>query len=355
MHRFKELTVHEYNKTEQKWTSFEWNELRDSKTEMTKVRIVCFNVATDTFVKKKPMSHENHKQCHKQRQAATIKLLHNENADVIGLNEVTDTLITSILKEDWVRDSYQISRLQNEDIAAFGNIILSRIPIKRAHTIKLISEIKRQPDCIEIIINNKTFLITNAHLSAHGCNRDQRRAELQGLAEGDDHILSDVSVIMGDLNLHRERENIAIPSNYTDSWLAIRRSPDNGYTFDSLRNKMILEMFPHFKMTSDIRVRPDRILLSEKSQSGEIINLHNSSISLFADSPIYPDVCNNKTKKPLYQKIGSLPFSALRAAVSSAGDLVGTNILRDPREYLYPSDHFGLTAEFALNILSKEY
>ena len=59
------------------------------------------------------------------------------DADVIGLNEVTQTLLQRVLREEWVRRSYTVSAVPDDERCshlsalvegAHGNVLLSKIP-----------------------------------------------------------------------------------------------------------------------------------------------------------------------------------------------------------------------------------
>ena len=68
---------------------------------------------------------------HAIRYEAICRELQALDADLIGLNEVTTSLLDRVLQADWVRRSYTVSAASHEALCSdgrFGNLLLSRIP-----------------------------------------------------------------------------------------------------------------------------------------------------------------------------------------------------------------------------------
>eukprot|EP01060_Flectonema_neradi_P009396 TRINITY_DN166_c0_g1_i2.p1 TRINITY_DN166_c0_g1~~TRINITY_DN166_c0_g1_i2.p1 ORF type:complete len:393 (+),score=63.08 TRINITY_DN166_c0_g1_i2:67-1245(+) len=336
-----------YDDSTATWVVDKWDDANE-KLHFKNIRIVGYNVLTDTFFKKAD-SMFPHKLGHADRRKAAIDLLEKEDADIIGLNEVSPTFLKQLLESKWVQKSYLTTRVEQFD-RPFGNVLLSKIPIKSVHTIRLATKIKRQPDFVEFVMNGKKVGLTIAHLSAHVWKSDMRKTELMELAAQIKKTRElDTSLIFGDVNFHGERENIYIPEGYNDIWQATQPN-DPGYTFDCVKNKMIPELLPHFGMITEVQTRLDRFFLSDQNSS-PLFDLSQSSMKIIADKPVFPETTPEVTrnKRSLTRNLLSLPLTIPTSTLSVVGDLVGLNLFRNPKKYLFPSDHFGLQANLKLN------
>jgi endonuclease/exonuclease/phosphatase family metal-dependent hydrolase len=110
---------------------------------------------------------------HCVRYDAILRELLEVDADIIGLNEVTVTLLKRLLEEEWVRDNYTASAIPDDGrcscvsstvtgSTAFGNLLLSRIkPIsvmvrldKQAKAVRSEGREERGDDRIPLLHNN---------------------------------------------------------------------------------------------------------------------------------------------------------------------------------------------------------
>ena len=339
-------TAFRYDEQAKNWVASEWDEANE-KLQYSNISIVGYNVLTDTFFKKAE-SLFPHKLCHADRRKAAIDLLEKEDADIIGLNEVSPTFLRDLMKSRWVQKDYFTTRVEQFD-SPFGNVLLSRLPMKSVHTFRLATKIRRQPDFVEFVINQKTVGLTIAHLSAHVWKSGMRETELLALSEDIKKTRNlDVSLIFGDVNFHGEKENKYIPEGHKDLWQETE-SDDPGYTFDCVKNKMISEILPHFGMITEVQVRLDRFFLSDNTNS-PLVDLSQSSMKIIADKPVFPESTAEVTRKKrsLTRNILSLPLTIPMSTLSVVGDFVGLNVFRSPKKYLFPSDHFGLRADLKL-------
>lgn len=138
---------------------------------------------------------------------------------------------------------------------------------------------------------------------------------------------------------------------------------DPGYTFDAIKNKMIVEAWPLASRSR--RMRLDRIILKSK------VDQHNKeaprwvpeTMQLFGHrrvaSPVREDEDAKsqerelllferewKRRKVLWWLAGWVTYvpRLLKTLAASTFDLFGINAFRTVDDYLWPSDHFGLVA-----------
>ena len=201
------------------------------------------------------------------------------------------------------------------------------------------------PQVGTIPFGKKTACFVCAHFTAYGSYQERRRVEFAGVMARSDVQEANAVVIFGDLNYHSERENENTPLGLIDVWTAVHGDRP-GYTFDTVRNTMNQEILPHFNMLTQIQMRLDRVFVLDDES---LFDLGASAIEIIGDSPVHPMSAKEKRKaprkkSPLYWNVLTLPFSVGNAAISLLGDLGGVNLTRDPKRYLFPSDHFGLSA-----------
>ncbi|BDS11359.1 endonuclease/exonuclease/phosphatase family protein [Aureispira anguillae] len=288
-------------------------------------KILTFNVLFDTWWGK---PHKDHIICSLERFKHQFNVFKELDADLIALNEVTPNYIHRIIQEKWVQDSYYISDSSGATINNFGNLILSKFPIKELSFVTL-PQLKRPVPCAKIHFKNQPLIIAATHLSAQKENIERRQLQINELT----HFLhqyypKEDKIILGDLNYHIEQE--IVPKAYQDAWESIH-SNKKGYTFDGTINTMIHEMWPLawvYGFKDDVQMRLDRILTQ-----------------LYHWQPSTIDVCLNT---PIY-KAQSTP-NIIKDIISTIFDRFKLNLARSPKHYLFPSDHFGLIATFtALN------
>lgn len=285
------------------------------------LKVVTFNVLFDAWWGK-PYKH--HIVCPGKRFAHQFQLLEKMDADVIGLNEVTSNYIDKITMQKWVQESYYISDYNGSTINNFGNLILSKYPIAELRLATL-PQLKRVVPCIKIAFEDKNLVFASTHLSAQKENVERRQVQIHALIDFiQKYYPTDDKVILGDLNFHVESE--LIPPNYQDAWKTLY--PDNpGYTFDGTINTMLHEIWPLgwvYGFKDNVQMRLDRVFTQT----------NNWNVSAM-------DICFNQ---PIYQS--NQRTNLIKDILSTAFDFFKVNIARDPKKYLFPSDHFGLRCIF---------
>lgn len=149
---------------------------------------------------------------------------------------------------------------------------------------------------------------------------------------------------------------------------------DPGYTFDAVKNTMIVEAWPLASRTR--RMRLDRIILKsnppQRQQNEDNKRKHNEthlweprSMRLFGHQPVASPIEDEDEdedeerralqfererprgiKAVLWWTAGWLTYGPrlLKTLVAASFDLFGINAFRTVDDYLWPSDHFGLVA-----------
>ncbi len=226
----------------------------------------------------------------RKRCFALMELLASEAADVIALQEVTQPFLDALLREPWVRSEYRISRDHIESTQRYDVVMLSRLPATFvAHP--LTSTMGRRLHRLDLQTTKGTLSIAGCHLESMREMADVRLTQIGEILP----ILarSEHAVWMGDFNAAPETaEDARIRSAFQDTWCALR-DDEPGYTRDTSINKMLA------------RVKNDR---------------HQRIDRIFVKGP---------------------------ALVPSAVRMLGTTQLAGEDDDVFPSDHFGLAADFS--------
>ena len=303
---------------------------------------------------------------HHIRYESILRELHNLDADVIGLNEVTRSFLERLLRQEWVRSEYVVSVVLDDarcrristvlGDGTFGNVLLSRIPPDVVEYVEQPGD-SRQSHVMSLRLHSPRnasglptrLRVCSTHLTAcPWLMEGRRKQQLENLTSSltmdttgsptatDDRF--DMCIVMGDLNFHREAENRSIPSE----WGELPAVVELGATWDITRNTML----PHYLPLRNIYngfglgaqfgwpnpMRLDRVLVHESPSSSPSSFLDRSAVTarIFADQSIHD-----------------------RAKARGALPMVGPELQEAHRtlpwqEYLSPSDHFGIFFELPL-------
>lgn len=285
------------------------------------IKIVNLNVLFDVW---KGKAYKHHVVRPLERFGAQFEIMQAIDSDVIVLNEVTANYIELLIQEKWVKDHYYLSDISGNTINGFGNLILSKFHFS-ALSLKYLIKLKRPIVCATIPFENGDFVIAASHFSALKQNDKRRQIQLKELtAYLDSNYANTEKVILGDVNFHTEAE--LVPTNYLDAWEKV--NPNTlGYTFDGTLNLMLHEMWPLAWMIGfdkNIQMRLDRVFVQSSKWTPK-------EMELAFNTPVYQ------------AKGGSTIF---KDTLSVIFDWLGVNIIRKPKNYLFPSDHFGLITTF---------
>ena len=228
-----------------------------------------------------------------KRLTALLDILKKTKADIIALQEVNEHSLQKIMKTDWIREKYYVSDSSGSTFYSYGVLFLSRVPVTNLNLYPLTSMMGRNILIAEFIINNQKLLVGTCHLESLKHSENIRAVQLKEIF----FLLnkSKNAVLLGDLNFCSSwEENNRIDQNYQDTWSLLKPN-EPGYTEDADINVMRKAL----KREED-KVRFDRVLLKG----------------------------NLPGWRPKYiKRLGMEPISPRNSDV-------------------FPSDHFGLLAQF---------
>mgnify|MGYP001057621235 CR=1 FL=1 len=119
---FSSLPTYKFSCEENNWSSID--QRGSFKNQNTNhFSILTYNVLFSTYETNKDQSNA--------RNQKLIEILKNSNADIIGLQEVTQSFLIQLLREDWVKNTYYISdSSQGTTVNPYGQLMLSKFPFK---------------------------------------------------------------------------------------------------------------------------------------------------------------------------------------------------------------------------------
>lgn len=308
-----------------RWNGTQWAIVTRSSLNMAPkmnepIRIATFNILADCF----PWFIEMAIRSAERLEWLCSGITHL-NPTIIGLNEVTLTALQRLQECSFIRENYFISSTldqSNNDNTSQMNassntkplfphecVILSKLPLIEVFAISVSG---RKREAIVAKVQLGSTIETCAYICAHHATPYQSATNAQLRAQQIRDIvdvlepLNHPFIIMGDLNLYYKFEDtIVIDNKLIDAWAQTHFSskhPFNdqniGYTFDALKNTLI----PYYIPGSCQQMRLDRILFSRGFPALAI-----APCTIWANEPIKPD------------------------------------------NYLFPSDHFGLSIDFVLD------
>ena len=171
-----------------------------------------------------------------ERRGALLAELQRRGADVIALQEVTQTLLDALLEEPWVRAAYQVSELR---VRGYDVVILSRLPILRMSKVVLPTFMGRRLVVAELACG---LDVATVHLESTRGEAMTRAAQLRiiqpALAERNEDV-----VLIGDMNFEpgAPAEHAVLDPAFVDVWPALRPG-EPGYTMDTDVNTMLLQV-----------------------------------------------------------------------------------------------------------------
>ncbi|KAF0975616.1 hypothetical protein FDP41_005610 [Naegleria fowleri] len=329
----------------------------------------------------------------RQRYAYTVQLLKQENFDILVLNEVTAEFLKILQQDEFFKTNYYFSDIfkvendhsfgslrtsdtLNESLGRkMGNLILSKYAPDYMYMELKIHESRpviyaffsHVPKMHSNMFNNRTTVtdhssqlcIIGAHTTAMTEFAMKRRHELLAIIshpllqratkndEGSTNSKLDV-ILMGDLNLHDEKEDVVISDmNFIDAWNETRTS--KGYTFDSSLNDLVRWMFYGMEIR---RMRLDRILMHESSLCAP-----SCKVKLFANRPLRELFFSNKRSLPHHQELLNEVTNNDEPRITNRAKwrvplwwkivrfcLNASSLMKvdSGYDYLFASDHFGL-------------
>jgi endonuclease/exonuclease/phosphatase family metal-dependent hydrolase len=239
-----------------------------------RLRVATYNVWFDAF--------EFSRRC-----AAVLRILEEQAADIIALEEVTQPFLDVLLRTPWVQQHYRLSRDHVDPTQRYDVVMLSRLPARFvAHT--LTSIMGRKLHTLEIDTTEGLLAVAGIHLESM---RDMTPTRLTQIDECLPRFArARTAIWLGDFNAAPEtEEDVRILRHFADTWASLKSAP--GYTRDTTQNSMLA------RIKDDRHQRIDRIFLR-------------------SDCLVPKDI-----------------------------EMLGTRPLEGTQGRVFPSDHFGLVAE----------
>jgi poly(A) polymerase len=119
---FSSLPTYKFSGEENNWISIDQRS-SFANQEIERFSILTYNVLFSTYEKSKEQSNA--------RIQKLIEILKYSNADIIGLQEVTQSFLIQLLREDWVKNNYYTSdSIQGTTVNPYGQLLLSKFPFK---------------------------------------------------------------------------------------------------------------------------------------------------------------------------------------------------------------------------------
>lgn len=231
------------------------------------------------------------------RNNAIFKILEEEEADIICLQEVTAPFVRGLIEQEWVCRKYTVVDINPKFVGSYGSYILwmsGSLPEVSLSLYPLPTTMDRNALIASFCVNNETFACCTVHLESLG-TAPIRLSQIQIISQ----ILkpSQNAVILGDFNFdsdinydqllikrkakndpqYNEKEYIIPPSStilencglckhlsdYDDAWVYLKNDnpADKGYTFDSEVNKMCVEYGSGYE-----QMRYDRVMVKSRSE-----------------------------------------------------------------------------------------
>jgi poly(A) polymerase len=231
-----------------------------------------------------------------RRRPLLLRELEAQDADVIALQEVEKPFLKALLAEPWVRARYLVSDAPSgKSVDPYGVVLLSRVPVLElgAHALGR----HKQIVAMVLAAGARPRVVATCHLTSDHAARgaDKRQAQLAVLREMLDGLGGADALVVGDLNEHGDLPATALGAR--DLWTEL--VGDDAPTFDPVENP----------------------LAAISSLRGEALRLDRVLARVGADV------------RPLrIERVGTEP--------SPGG--------------LFPSDHYGLAAELALDVAAPQ-
>lgn len=205
-----------------------------------------------------------------ERRQALMRILRQADADVIGLQEVTPSLLAFLRTREFLRDSYHFAPVS---VSPYGVMVLSRRPVTRFAEHALPTRMGRSL----VIVELEDLAVGVVHLESLR-SADTRRRQLKIIFP----ILDEYphAVLMGDFNLCSTwDENDQLDPRFTDIWPHLR-ADEPGWTEDTDINTMRLLV-----KSKRTQVRFDRVILRSTDEHWRPIEIER-----LGTEPVSPDL-----------------------------------------------------------------
>ncbi|QFQ99785.1 polynucleotide adenylyltransferase [Streptomyces phaeolivaceus] len=206
-----------------------------------------------------------------RRRPLLLRALRAADADVIALQEVEAELLSLLLREPWLRESWTLGTdPRGRDVDTCGLLLLSRLPVREAAFHALGPH--KAVTAVVVETGVRPLVVAATHLSSdHSADGSGRRtAELSRIAEGLAGLDADL-LLLGDFNDGGDTPQTAL--GMRDAWSEARGPQDMTPTFDPPANPLAA-----ISSLSGRASRLDRVLLRGR-------DLGVRSAELYGDAP----------------------------------------------------------------------
>jgi tyrosyl-DNA phosphodiesterase 2 len=218
-----------------------------------------------------------------ERLRAALGELRAHDPDVIALQEVVRDTLQIVCEEPWVRERYAISDPTGDTLAAYGVVMLTKLPVIEAALVELPSEMARALLVAELAASGRRIFAATVHLESLRRSAARRGEQLAIVQDALRETGAD-SIVVGDFNFCStwREENDRMGEDFVDVWAELR-GDDPGWTEDSGANAMLREA----KGTAK-HVRFDRVFV--RSPRGGLCPVSIERLGTAPIAPAVPDV-----------------------------------------------------------------
>lgn len=222
-----------------------------------------------------------------ERTVAVLDILHQEEAHVICLQEVTPDFLKQLLAEPWVQERYSITHKDQASLGVmkYATVMLSRLEVVSYSLHELPSFMDRKLITGQFKVYGHQIIVGTVHLESE-LQVQSRQQQMQCLHQwlGEKNLSY---IIAGDFNFGTEAvENQSLEAyQWMDVWATKKRN-EEGFTRDTVTNKLLHAQYP-----DGLQARFDRVVAHTcESSSCGLEPAHIERLGLEPVSPELPQV-----------------------------------------------------------------
>lgn len=171
------------------------------------------------------------------------ELTKHEDAHLIVLQEVTQNIYETLLKQAFIRKFHvvTIDPSFGPCFIPYGNVILSKFPFIERPELCLYDITKKTFLSAKIMLNGRKCSIFALHLKAGSFKTDGelRKKQLEFLISLQKEFACEEMLMIGDFNYRESEGEEDSIEGYKDFWLEVNKDPEQKcWTFDEFENKM---------------------------------------------------------------------------------------------------------------------
>lgn len=213
-----------------------------------------------------------------KRCSAVLAILAEAAPDVIALQEVTPSFLNALLLEPWVRSAYAVSRSKLID-ARYDVVMMSKLPVRHFICHELSTDMGRKLHALTFATTRGSLVVAGVHMESMKERTPTRLKQIDECTP----ILSraDCAIWLGDFNAApSSEEDKAIRRAFRDIWEELSEAP--GYTRDTSRNAMLA------KVKADRHQRIDRVFLHGDGFQPSSVRMLGTAPLPGSDGQVFP-------------------------------------------------------------------